>query len=240
MIVLIVILWIVAISAFSGIILTIADLKRSRSIKGLYARYIKRFLDAFLSTGAIIVFSPIFFVLSVVGSIMMKGNPIYTQERPGFDEKIFKLIKFRTMSNEKDTEGNLLPDELRLNFYGKFLRQSSLDELPELFNICKGDMSIIGPRPLLVKYLPYYTERERLRHRVRPGLTGYAQAHGRNEISWESKFELDVWYVENLSFKTDLKVFLDTIKVVFSHDGVALNALEDFDEYRKHSINTNS
>ena len=240
MIVLIIILLIIAISACFGIILTLADLNKSRSIKGFYARFIKRFLDSFLSTGAIIVFSPILFVLIVVGAIMMKGNPFYTQERPGFNEKIFKLIKFRTMSNEKDKDGNLLSDELRLNSYGKFLRRTSLDELPELFNICNGDMSIIGPRPLLVKYLPFYTERERLRHSVRPGLTGYAQAHGRNEISWESKFELDVWYVENISFITDLKVFLDTIKVVLLHDGVALNALEDFDEYRKHSANTNS
>jgi len=137
------------------------------------------------------------------------------------------------MTNEKDADGNLLPDEQRLIKYGKVLRSTSLDELPELINILIGDMSIVGPRPLLVKYLPYYTDRERLRHSVRPGLTGYAQAHGRNEITWEKKFELDVWYVEHLTFITDVRIIWDTIKAVLSHDGVSLNALEDFDEYRK-------
>lgn len=240
MIILRIILWIIAIAACIGLIAAVADISRQRGVSGIYAKYIKRFLDAFLSTGAIIVLSPLLLILTIVGAIKMKGNPFFTQERPGWHEKIFKLIKFRTMSNEKDKDGNLLPDEVRLNSYGKFLRSTSLDELPELFNICKGDMSIIGPRPLLVKYLPYYTDRERLRHSVRPGLTGYAQAHGRNEISWEKKFELDVWYVEHLSFLTDVKVIIDTIKVVLSHDGVSLNALEDFDEYRKHTANTNS
>lgn len=170
----------------------------------------------------------------------MKGNPFFSQERPGWHEKIFKLYKFRTMTNERGADGDLLPDEVRLNSYGKFLRSTSFDELPELFNILAGHMSIIGPRPLLVKYLPYYTERERLRHSVRPGLTGYAQAHGRNEILWEKKFELDVWYVEHLTFLMDVKVIVDTIKVVLSHDGVSLNALEDFNEYRKHTTNANS
>ena len=204
----------------------------------MYAKCIKRILDFILSLCAIIVLSPLLLILTAVGAYKMKGNPFFTQERPGWHEKIFKLIKFRTMSNEKDKDGKLLPDEVRLNSYGKFLRSTSLDELPELFNICKGDMSIIGPRPLLVKYLPYYTDRERLRHSVRPGLTGYAQVHGRNEISWEKKFELDVWYVKHLTFLTDFKVIIDTIKVVLSHDGVSLNALEDFDEYRKHAANT--
>ena len=236
---------IIAISAFVGVVAGILDLlgtdKNSKHKPyGPYERYCKRPLDAFLSTGALIVFSPIFLVLSFIGSIKMKGNPFFTQERPGLHEKIFRLIKFRTMSNEKDRHGNLLPDEVRLNSYGKFLRSTSLDELPELLNIAKGDMSIIGPRPLLVKYLPYYTDTERLRHSVRPGLTGYAQAHGRNEILWEKKFELDVWYVKHITFLTDVKVILDTIKVVFSHDGVSLNALEDFDEYRKHTSNANS
>lgn len=206
----------------------------------MYKAKIKRLLDFTLSLGAIIVLSPLLLILTVVGTIKMKGNPFFTQERPGWHEKVFKLIKFRTMSNERDKNGNLLPDDVRLNKYGKLLRDSSLDELPELFNICKGDMSIIGPRPLLIKYLPYYTDRERIRHSVRPGLTGYAQAHGRNEISWEKKFELDVWYVEHLSFLTDVKVIFDTIKTVLSHDGVSLNALEDFDEYRKRAANTSS
>lgn len=241
MIILRIILWIIAISAVVGLVAAVIDIVNNKA-RGFYARCIKRFLDAFLSTGTLIVLSPFLIILTVIGAIKMKGNPFFIQERPGWHEKIFKLIKFRTMSNEKDKNknGNLLPDEVRLNKYGRFLRSTSLDELPELFNICKGDMSIIGPRPLLVKYLPYFTERERLRHSVRPGLTGYAQAHGRNEISWEKKFELDVWYVEHLSFLTDVKVIIDTVKVVFTHDGVSLNALEDFDEYRKHSANANT
>ena len=205
----------------------------------MYAKYVKRIMDFILSLCAIIVLSPLLLLLTIIGVIKMKGNPFFTQERPGWHEKVFKLIKFRTMTNEKDKDGNLLPDEVRLNEYGKFLRATSLDELPELFNICKGDMSIIGPRPLLVKYLPYYTTRERCRHSVRPGLTGYAQANGRNEISWESKFEMDIWYVEHLTFFTDVKVLFDTVKIVISQKGVSLNALEDFDEYRKHTTNSN-
>ena len=205
----------------------------------MYAKCLKRVLDFSLSACALIVLSPILLVLTVVGAYKMKGNPFFTQLRPGKDEKIFKLIKFRSMTCETDKDGNLLPDEVRLTKYGKFLRSSSLDELPELVNILKGDMSIVGPRPLLVKYLPYYTQRERLRHSVRPGLTGYAQAHGRNAVSWEEKFAMDVWYVEHLSFMTDVKTIIDTVKTVLSHDNIVLNALEDFDEYRKHE-NTDS
>ena len=174
----------------------------------MYAKCLKRVLDFSLSACALIVLSPILLVLTVVGAYKMKGNPFFTQLRPGKDEKIFKLIKFRSMTCETDKDGNLLPDEVRLTKYGKFLRSSSLDELPELVNILKGDMSIVGPRPLLVKYLPYYTQRERLRHSVRPGLTGYAQAHGRNAVSWEEKFAMDVWYVEHLSFMTDVKTII--------------------------------
>lgn len=222
-----------------------SDLTTKHNPYGPYEKFVKRPLDFILALIALIALSPLFVILSIAGAIAMKGNPFFTQLRPGKigkdgKEKIFKLIKFRTMSNAKDKDGNLLPDEKRLNRYGRLLRTTSLDELPELFNICKGDMSIIGPRPLLVKYLPYYTDRERLRHSVRPGLTGYAQAHGRNEISWEKKFEMDVWYVEHLTFPTDVKVIVDTIKVVLSHEGVSLNSLEDFDEYRKHAANTNS
>jgi len=202
----------------------------------MYAKYLKRVIDFSLSLIALIVLSPLLLILIVLGTVFMRGNPFFTQERPGKDEKIFKLIKFRTMDNRKNKEGKLLPDEVRLNKYGRFLRATSLDELPELANIVKGDMSIIGPRPLLVKYLPYYTEREQLRHSIRPGLTGYAQVHGRNKVTWEEKFEMDVWYVEHLTFLTDIKVFFDTIKVVTSHEGVVLNALEDFDEYRKHTV----
>ena len=202
----------------------------------MYAKYLKRIIDFSLSLMALIVLSPVLLILIVLGMVFMRGNPFFMQERPGKDEKIFKLIKFRTMDNRKNKEGKLLPDEVRLNKYGRFLRATSLDELPELANIVKGDMSLIGPRPLLVKYLPYYTEREHLRHSIRPGLTGYAQVHGRNKVTWEEKFEMDVWYAEHLTFLTDIKVFFDTIKVVLSHEGVVLNALEDFDEYRKHTV----
>ena len=149
------------------------------------------------------------------------------------------MYKFRTMTDERDADGNLMPDEIRLTKFGNILRKTSLDELPELFCILKGDMSFVGPRPLLVKYLPYSNEREKLRHSVRPGLTGYAQAHGRNAISWEKKFEYDVYYVEHLSFMMDIRVIIDTVKTVLSHDGVVLNALEDFDVYRKHQMEEN-
>lgn len=202
----------------------------------MYEKYLKRIIDFSLSLMALIVLLPVLLILIVLGMVFMRGNPFFMQERPGKDEKIFKLIKFRTMDNRKNKEGKLLPDEVRLNKYGRFLRATSLDELPELANIVKGDMSLIGPRPLLVKYLPYYTEREHLRHSIRPGLTGYAQVHGRNKVTWEEKFEMDVWYAEHLTFLTDIKVFFDTIKVVLSHEGVVLNALEDFDEYRKHTV----
>lgn len=223
MIILFIILGIIALAACIGLIATVADINKSKKMSGVYARFFKRFLDAFLSSGAIIVFSPLLLVLTVVGAIMMKGNPFYTQERPGFEEKIFKLIKFRTMSNEKDKEGNLLSDELRLNSYGKFLRRTSLDELPEWFNICKGDMSIIGPRPLLIEYLPWYTEKEHRRHDVRPGLTGLAQVNGRNNLDWDRRFETDVYYVDHLSFLFDLKIFFLTIKKVLVRDDVSEN-----------------
>lgn len=159
----------------------------------MYAKYFKRGIDFILSLCALIVLSPVLLILIILGTVFMGGNPFFTQERPGKAEKIFKLIKFRTMSDKKDKDGNLLPDELRLNKYGKFLRASSLDELPELINILKGDMAIIGPRPLLVRYLARYNEEQHHRHDVRPGLTGYAQAHGRNAVSWEDKFAMDVW-----------------------------------------------
>ena len=159
------------------------------------------------------------------------GNPFFTQERPGKDEKIFKLIKFRTMSNKKDKDGNLLPDEFRLNKYGKFLRASSLDELPELINILKGDMAIIGPRPLLVRYLDRYNEEQRHRHDVRPGLTGYAQAHGRNAVSWEDKFAMDVWYTTHITFVGDIKIIIDTLKSVLKHEGISSETSATMEEF---------
>lgn len=187
---------------------------------GIYAKYIKRVMDCFLSFCAIVVLSPIMIVLTVVGAIAMKGNPFFTQLRPGKNEKIFKLIKFRTMTCEKDKDGNLLPDDKRLTKYGKFLRSTSLDELPELINILKGDMAVIGPRPLLPEYLPYYTETERHRHDVRPGLSGLAQIHGRNSVTWEEKFSYDLKYVENCSFLLDAETIILTVLKVIKREGI--------------------
>jgi lipopolysaccharide/colanic/teichoic acid biosynthesis glycosyltransferase len=197
----------------------------------MYAKFIKRFLDFFLSLCAIIVLSPVLLILTVLGAVKMQGNPFFTQDRPGWHEKIFKLIKFRTMDNRKDENGNLLPDEIRLNKYGRFLRSTSLDELPELFNILKGDMSIIGPRPLLVKYLPRYSEEQHHRHDVRPGLTGYAQAHGRNAVSWDEKFEMDVWYTKNVTFRTDMGIFFDTIMAVLKREGISSETSATMEEF---------
>lgn len=187
----------------------------------LYKQFFKRFYDFVLSLIAIVVLSPLLLILTIVGAIAMKGNPFFTQLRPGKKdkngkEKIFRLIKFRTMSNKKDADGNLLPDEQRLNKYGAFLRKSSLDELGELVNILKGDMSIVGPRPLLVKYLPWYTEAERHRHDVRPGLTGLAQVNGRNFITWEETFDLDLYYVKKISLFLDIKIVFLSVKKVLS------------------------
>lgn len=186
----------------------------------MYKKYIKRLLDFFLSLCGIIVLSPVFFVLTVVGVFAMKGNPFFTQLRPGKDEKIFKLIKFRTMTCETNENGEPLPDEVRLTKYGKFLRSTSFDELPELFNILIGDMSIVGPRPLLVEYLPYYTPEESKRHNVRPGLTGLAQINGRNAISsWEERFQFDLKYINDLTFFMDVNILFRTIyKVVKKSD----------------------
>lgn len=203
--------------------------------RGVYERYFKRPIDFCCGLAAVIVFSWLYLILIVLGAIFMRGNPFFTQDRPGKDEKVFKLIKFRTMDNRRDKDGNLLPDEVRLNKYGRFLRKTSLDELPEAFNIIKGDMSVIGPRPLLVKYLPYYTEEERIRHQVRPGLSGLAQVNGRNAISWEDKFAYDAAYVRKITFLGDVSILLNTVKKAFvKSEGIVLNALEDFDEYRKH------
>ena len=187
----------------------------------IYALYIKRPLDFLLSLCAIIILSPILLLLTIIGAIKMKGNPFFTQLRPGKDEKIFRLIKFRTMTCETDADGNPLPDEQRLVPYGKLLRSTSLDELPELFNILKGDMSIVGPRPLRVRYLPRYTEEQHHRHDVLPGLTGYAQIHGRNAISWEERFKMDLWYVRHISFRTDLRIIFHTAIAVLKHEGIS-------------------
>ena len=201
---------------------------------GPYEKYIKRPLDILCGLAAVVVFWWLYLILIVLGAIFMRGNPFFTQERPGKDGKIFKLIKFRTMDNRRDKDGNLLPDEVRLNKYGQLLRKTSLDELPEAFNIIKGDMSVIGPRPLLVKYLPYYTEEESHRHDVRPGLSGLAQVHGRNCVTWEEKFSWDLKYVQKVTFVEDLKIVFETVKKVFvKSEGIVLNAVEDLDAYRK-------
>ena len=199
---------------------------------GIYARYIKRLLDFILSLIALVILSPILLVFIVIGAIKMGGNPFFTQERPGKDGKIFKLIKFRTMTNKKDADGNLLPDDQRLTSYGKFLRSTSVDELLELINILKGDMSIIGPRPLLVKYLPLYNDFQKHRHDVRPGLTGYAQVNGRNSISWEERFKLDVVYVQNITFMGDVKIIFDTVYKVFKRDGISSGTSVTMEEFK--------
>ncbi len=192
----------------------------------MYANFFKRVIDFTLSLIAIIILSPILLILIVVGAIAMRGNPFFTQLRPGKKgkdgkEKIFKLIKFRTMDNRRDKDGNLLPDHVRLNQYGKILRSTSLDELPELFNILVGDMSIIGPRPLLVEYLPWYTEEESHRHDVRPGLTGWAQVNGRNSVDWDTRFQLDLEYVSDITFAKDIKIVFLTIKSVLAKSDVS-------------------
>ena len=192
----------------------------------MYAKFIKRFLDFTISLVALVVLFPVLLILIVLGAIAMKGNPFFTQLRPGKidkktgEEKIFKLIKFRTMSNAKDKNGNLLPDKERLNKYGRILRSTSLDELPELLNILVGDMSIVGPRPLLPAYIPYYTEEERKRHSVRPGLTGLAQVNGRNAISWDKRLEYDVNYVSRITFIGDVKIIFETVYKVFKRSDI--------------------
>ncbi len=201
----------------------------------MYAKFFKRFFDFFLSLMAILVLSPILLILIVVGAIAMRGNPFFVQLRPGKKgkdgkEKIFKLIKFRTMSNKKDENGELLSDELRLNKYGKFLRSTSLDELPELFNILIGQMSIVGPRPQLVRDMTFMTELQRKRHDVRPGLTGLAQVNGRNTITWEQKFEFDLAYTDRITLLGDIKIIFQTVgKVLKRSDTVREGTVSDMD-----------
>lgn len=203
----------------------------------MYRKYIKRMLDFILSLLAIIILSPVLFIVAVLVRAKLGSPVIFKQKRPGLHEKIFTLYKFRTMTDEKDEEGNLLPDEVRLTKFGKLLRSTSLDELPELFNILKGDMAIVGPRPLLVKYLPYYTIEERHRHDVRPGLTGLAQVNGRNFLKWEERFKIDCQYVKTISFYLDLNILAQTIRKVFIKEDImeSTNELEflDLDKERE-------
>ncbi len=209
----------------------------------MYKSFFKRFFDFALSGLALLVLSPVLLVLTALGAIKMKGNPFFVQPRPGKDEKIFNLIKFRTMTCEKDKDGNLLPDEQRLTAYGKFLRSTSLDELPELINIFKGDMSIVGPRPLAVQYLPYYNEREKRRHSVLPGLTGLAQVHGRNATTWEQRFSYDIAYVERITLLGDIKILFQTVATVFRRSGIGVRGVDspvDFDAYRRQQLEEGS
>ena len=189
--------------------------------QGPYEKYFKRPLDVFCSGLALIVLSPVMGVTALLVRSKLGSPVLFTQDRPGKDEKIFKLYKFRTMTDERDENGELLPDEVRLTKFGKLLRSTSIDELPELWNIFCGDMSVVGPRPLLVQYLPLYNERQHHRHDVRPGLTGYAQANGRNAVSWPEKFEMDVYYTEHIGFWMDVKIILQTVREVLKRDGIS-------------------
>lgn len=197
----------------------------------MYRKFFKRVFDFILSLMAILLLSPIILILIIAGIINMGGNPFFTQERPGKDGKIFKLVKFKSMNNRRDENGELLPDELRLTAYGKFIRNTSLDELPELINILKGDMAIVGPRPLLVRYLTRYNATQARRHEVRPGLTGLAQVNGRNAISWEKKFKYDVEYVDNVSLFLDIKIILKTVLKVLARDGISSETSATMEEF---------
>ena len=233
MIVLWIILWIIIISTIVGIIAGVVDLldkKSGHKPYGPYEQFVKRPLDAFLATGALIVLSPVLLVTAILVRTKLGSPVLFKQERPGRNGKIFKLYKFRSMTDERDENGVLLPDTVRLTPFGRTLRSTSLDELPELLNIIRGDMAVIGPRPLAVIYLPYYTKRERHRHDVRPGLTGWAQVNGRNSITWEDKFKYDLEYAEKISFVFDAKIIYLTIKKVFIKEGIGQG------EYRPESL----
>ena len=206
---------------------------------GPYERFFKRPIDFCCGLAAVIVFSWLYIILIILGAIFMGGNPFFTQERPGKDGKIFQMIKFRSMNNRKDQDGNLLPDSVRLNKYGRFIRKTSLDELPEAFNIIKGEMSVIGPRPLAVQYLPYYNEFEQRRHDVRPGLSGLAQVNGRNSVNWEEKFSYDVEYVDKITFLGDIKIVLLSVKTALKRESIGTRGVDapmDFDEYRRRQV----
>lgn len=208
----------------------------------MYKNFFKRFLDFIVSLILLIVLSPLLLILIILGAIFMGGNPFFTQSRPGKNEKIFKLIKFRSMDNRKDKNGRLLPDRIRLNTYGKLLRRTSLDELPELINIVKGDMSIVGPRPLAIEYLPFYNEQEKHRHDVRPGLTGLAQINGRNALNWPDRFAYDIEYVNNISMAQDISIILKTVIKVLKKSDISVcgtTDIVDFDKYRMSEYSNN-
>lgn len=197
----------------------------------MYQRFFKRSLDLLLSLTALLLLSPVLILLALIGAVVLRGNPFFTQCRPGKNERIFRLIKFRTMNDRRDVSGKLLPDALRLTRYGRFLRATSLDELPELINILLGQMSLVGPRPLLVKYLPLYSQEQRHRHDVRPGLTGYAQVRGRNALTWEERFELDLYYVRHVTLWGDIKILLATVGTVLRRRGVTSASSATMEEF---------
>lgn len=199
-------------------------------------RYIKRFFDIFSSLIAIIILSPVLIITAILVRTKLGSPVLFKQERPGKDEKIFTLMKFRTMTDEKDENGELLPDEVRLTKFGQFLRSTSIDELPELFNILKGDMSVIGPRPLLVRYLPRYNEHQHRRHEVRPGLSGWAQVNGRNTVSWEDKFNMDVEYVDNYSLVMDIRILFMTVLNVLKHEGISSETSATMEEFMGNEV----
>lgn len=234
MIILKIILVIIVIAAAVGVIAAVTDLLGKKSTHkpyGPYERFVKRGLDAFLATGALIVLSPVLLVTAILVRVKLGSPVLFTQERPGRDGKIFKLYKFRTMTDARDEKGELLPDDQRLPAFGQKLRSTSLDELPELINMIKGDMAVVGPRPLLVRYLPRYNAHQARRHEVRPGFTGLAQVHGRNAISWEEKFDWDVKYVDNITFKGDLQIIIDTVRTVLKREGINSDTSATMEEF---------
>lgn len=200
--------------------------------KGIYRKYIKRPMDFILSLCAIIVLAPVILIIAILVRVKLGSPVLFKQKRPGLNEKIFTLYKFRTMTDERDENGELLPDEIRLTRFGKLLRSTSLDELPELFNIIKGDMSIVGPRPLLIKYLPLYTTHQKRRHEVRPGLSSLAAINGRNSLTWEEKFDYDIAYIDNITFAVDMKIILETIWVAIKREGISQEACATAEEFK--------
>ena len=235
MIIVWIILWIIAIAFAVGVIAVLADAIGKKDSKhkpyGPYEHFVKRGLDAFLATGALIVLSPVLLITAIMVRVKLGSPVLFTQERPGRDGKIFKLYKFRTMTDARDEKGELLPDDQRLPAFGQKLRSTSLDELPELINMIKGDMAVVGPRPLLVRYLPRYNAHQARRHEVRPGFTGLAQVHGRNAISWEEKFDWDVKYVDNITFKGDLQIIIDTVRTVLKREGINSDTSATMEEF---------
>lgn len=206
----------------------------------MYISFFKPLLDFMAAFFGILLLSPLFFLVTVFLTVTNKGNPFFLQVRPGKNERLFKIIKFKTMTEERDAEGNLLPDEKRLTPVGKFIRKTSLDEIPQLINVLKGDMSLVGPRPLLPEYLELYNDLQKKRHEVKPGITGWAQVNGRNELNWDRKFELDVWYVQHVSFPVDMKILFKTFKKVVLHEGVSAEGhptMPRFSEYLKQKSN---